>query len=63
MTAILEIAGLILKLISEWPQRRVESARKKYANWRAGSELKKEKRKSRTDLVDSAVDLVRNSKD
>lgn len=37
---ILNIFGSIAKIVADWPQRKLDNAKKKYANWRAGAELR-----------------------
>ena len=50
-SAILEIVATLLKVFADWPKRQSEKARKNYANWRAGAELRKEARARRASMA------------
>lgn len=64
LKSILGLLPWILRLVVEWKERSLANAKKKYANWRAGDELRREKRKARADLVNSVDDIkLRTHKD
>jgi len=62
MDGILNIVGSIAQIVAEWPERQAKKAKKKYANWRAGFELRKDVRRRRGDLIDSTDRILLDNK-
>lgn len=60
---MIEILQLLLKLFIEWPQRRAQSAKKSYAEWRNGYAKAKEDRANRAALADASSVVMRDNKD
>lgn len=59
--AILKAVAAVLEIFADWPKRKVDKARRDYANWRAGTGMRKEARANRARLVES-VDRLRDDK-
>lgn len=57
--SIVETLKWILQIIATRRENRLADAKKKYAEWRAGADLKKADRKRRADLAESSALLVR----
>lgn len=60
---IIDLLKWIVRLIAEWPQRKTEAARRKYAIWRATVELRKDLRNRRADLLNSTDKLLKKTSD
>lgn len=57
LDSIFKLLGSVAQIVADWPARKAESARKSYANWKAGVWLRKEVRARRAAnaLDDSGV--------
>lgn len=54
---IVTLLGWIAQTVAGWHQRKTEKAKKDYANWRAGAELRRENRSRRAELLESVDEL------
>lgn len=59
--AIIELASKLIGLVIAWPQMKANKALKRYLNWRSGSDLKKDRRRRRADMLNDVDRLSKSS--